>query len=297
MVTNKETMMALQTKLDWCLCAVQFDHVYGMYLTTIIWPRCLLLILSVRIRLHLQDYVQVIRELGPLADYIVVNISSPNTPGLRDLQQQDPLRQLLQSVIEERNKLPSRYCGKRRGIVQGKDIPLLVKIAPDLTGEEMKDIADVVRSNRNTNDNGGVDGLVVCNTTISRPDWLISTKHKHEAGGLSGAPLKALSTSCIRTMYKLTNGEVPIIGVGGISSGEDVYEKLRAGASLVQLYSAMAYEGPGLVSRIQDELEELMIQNGDKSVDDIIGLDHEEIYWNRQQKQLVQQQQQQQTTA
>jgi len=231
------------------------------------------LIFFINTQLCCQDYKIVIRQLGPLADYIVVNISSPNTPGLRDLQKQAPLKQLLHEVIEERDVLPPRYCGKKRGIVQGKDIPLLVKIAPDLTDSEMKDLAIVVQE-------CGVDGLVISNTTISRPDFLLS-KSKTESGGLSGAPLKNLSTQCIRRMYHLTDGKIPIIGVGGVSSGKDVYEKLRAGASLVQVYTALAYEGPGLVSRIQEELSEIMLQNGDKKIDDVVGLDHETLYWNR----------------
>ena len=151
--------------------------------------------------------------------------------------------------------------------------PVYVKIAPDLSLSEMEDVAAVVIET-------GIDGMIVSNTTNARPESLVSP-NKREVGGLSGAPIKNRSTECIRTMYKLTNGTIPIIGVGGVGSGRDAYEKLKAGASLVQVYSMMVYEGPGVVSRIRKELADLLVENWYKSVEDVVGADCEYIYWNR----------------
>jgi len=239
---------------------------------------------------EIADYQEGIRQLGPLADYIVINISSPNTPGLVGLQKRDPLRRLLKAAIETRNEVCSAAAEKvtehekeptnsRRHYCP----PLLVKISPDLTEEEMVDIAEAVMD-------CGVDGMVVCNTTQARPDSLVDTSEYEtgQEGGLSGVPLRERSTECIRTMYRLTGGKVPIIGVGGVASGHDVYEKLRAGASLVQLYSLLVYKGPGLVSRVRDELAQLMVQNGHRHIQDIVGLDHDEIYWTKRQAEAQQ---------
>jgi len=216
----------------------------------------------------IDDYTTGINKLGRYADYLVINISSPNTPGLRDMQRQEPLRILLQNAVNTRNELANTTIGTETHLP-----PLFVKIAPDLTNEEMSDIAEVVQQ-------CGVDGIIVCNTTNSRPDNLVS-KNKSEVGGLSGRPIKDLSTKCIRNMYQLTKGNIPIIGVGGVGSGQDAYEKLRAGASVVQLYSMLTYEGPGVVSRIRSELNEIMIERGHRSVEDIIGIDHDDLYWTK----------------
>lgn len=216
----------------------------------------------------LKDYERGILQLGPYADYLVINISSPNTPGLRDLQRKEPLRQLLQKVVSVRNTLDKN----------GTPPPILVKIAPDLSLEDMEDVASVIIG-------CGIDGILISNTTNERPDSLVSSD-KNEGGGLSGAPLKQKSTECIRQMYKLTNGSIPIIGIGGVGSGQDAYDKLKAGASLVQIYSMMIYKGPGLVSQIRKELAEIMYTNGEKTLDDVVGKDHEQIYWN---KRLLQQ--------
>jgi dihydroorotate dehydrogenase len=169
------------------------------------------------------DYVYGVETLGQYADYIVINISSPNTPGLRALQSKQELATLVSAVLEARNRL-------------SKQVPLLVKIAPDLTIEDMRDIADVALALH-------VDGLIVTNTTIERPRTL---KHpaKHEAGGLSGAPLREKATAVLHSMFALTKGKVPLIGVGGVATGADAYEKIRAGASLVQVYSCLVYDGP-----------------------------------------------------
>ncbi|PVD20405.1 hypothetical protein C0Q70_18559 [Pomacea canaliculata] len=187
------------------------------------------------------DYVTGVRIFGKVADYLVINVSSPNTPGLRDLQGKKELEELLDQVVAERDRL--RVSPKP---------PLLLKIAPDLSDKDKEDIAAVV-----TRPQGGVDGLIVTNTTVQRPSTLKS-KHKGEAGGLSGEPLKDMSTSVVRDMYRLTKGKVPIIGTGGISSGKDAYEKIKAGASLIQVYTALVYHGPPVVAKIKRELDQLL---------------------------------------
>jgi dihydroorotate dehydrogenase len=206
------------------------------------------------------DYTTGIRKLGPYADYLVINVSSPNTPGLRSLQQRGPLYNLLTSTMKARDEYAPHA-------------PLYVKIAPDLSLAEMEDVAAVVMET-------GIDGMIVSNTTNARPESLVSL-NKREVGGLSGAPIKNRSTECIRTMYKLTNGTIPIIGVGGVGSGRDAYDKLKAGASLIQVYSMMVYEGPGVVSRIQKELADILVENGYKNVEDVVGADCEDIYSNK----------------
>ncbi|XP_064641583.1 dihydroorotate dehydrogenase (quinone), mitochondrial-like isoform X2 [Lineus longissimus] len=204
-----------------------------------------------------EDYVEGVRKFGELADYLVINVSSPNTPGLRDMQGRKQLEELVTKVVEARNLLK---CDPKP--------PLLVKIAPDLTEKDKTDIAAVVARPKS-----GVDGLIVSNTTIARPDTLRS-KNKVETGGLSGQPLKKMSTQTISDMYRLTQGRLPIIGVGGVGSGDDAYEKIRAGASLVQLYSAMAYEGPPVVQRIKSELGANLTKDGFSSVKGAVGADH-----------------------
>ncbi|XP_068429645.1 dihydroorotate dehydrogenase (quinone), mitochondrial [Clinocottus analis] len=201
------------------------------------------------------DYLEGVRVLGPLADYLVVNVSSPNTPGLRDLQGKAELRQLLHTVLKERNAMQ----GERK-------LPVLVKIAPDLTSQDKQDIADVVTEL-------GVDGLMVTNTTVSRPETL-QDSNKSEVGGLSGQPLKDLSTSTVREMYNLTKGKVLIVGIGGVASGQDAMDKIRAGASLVQLYTALTYQGPPVVTKIKRELEQLLKEQGFSSVSEAVGADH-----------------------
>lgn len=180
------------------------------------------------------DYVQGARELGPFADYLVINVSSPNTPGLRSLQRKGAFESLIRAVQQElagKGTGSDKTSGGRTGPitnVHGRRVPLLIKVAPDLTEEEKKDIAAVVLKT-------GIDGLVVSNTTVSRPASLQS-RHAHEAGGLSGLPLRDLATQTIHDLYRLTgHGRVPIIGVGGVGSGQDAYDKIRAGASLVQV--------------------------------------------------------------
>jgi dihydroorotate dehydrogenase len=185
-------------------------------------------------------------------DYLVVNVSSPNTPGLRALQRRAELARLLDAAREGRD-------------AAGSTTPLLVKVAPDLSGEERAEIAEVVLQ-------AGIDGLVATNTTISRPASLVG-RHCGEAGGLSGAPLFELSTQVLADFYRLTEGRLPLIGVGGIASGAQAYAKIRSGASLVQLYTALVYHGPALVTRIARELAELLRRDGFASVADAVGAD------------------------
>ncbi|KJE95489.1 dihydroorotate oxidase [Capsaspora owczarzaki ATCC 30864] len=212
------------------------------------------------------DYVQGINKLGKFADYIVVNISSPNTPGLRSLQGKQELGALIDRVLVARDRLglPSQASAAVRGRVP----PLLVKIAPDLTPADKEDIASVLMDKK-------VDGLIVSNTTISRPATLKSPASlTQETGGLSGAPLRQLATETVRDMYTLTQGRLPIIGVGGVSTGDDAFEKILAGASLVQLYSSIVYDGPGIVPKIQSRLAELLAENSFTSVSDAVGAEH-----------------------
>ncbi|RVE74412.1 hypothetical protein OJAV_G00022080 [Oryzias javanicus] len=201
------------------------------------------------------DYTEGVKALGPLADYLVVNVSSPNTPGLRDLQGKAELRQLLLTVLKERDALQDT-----------RKPPVLLKIAPDLTAQDKQDIADVVAEL-------GVDGLMVSNTTVSRPETL-QDPQKCETGGLSGQPLKELSTNTVREMYKLTKGKVPIIGIGGVASGQDAMDKIRAGASLIQLYTSLTYQGPPVVTKVKRELEELLKDQGFSCVAEAVGADH-----------------------
>lgn len=196
------------------------------------------------------DYVKGLTELGPLASYVTVNISSPNTPGLRGLQNKSELETLLGALMETREKLPRR-------------VPLLLKIAPDLDEQACADIAETVLAK-------GIDGLIVSNTTIARPSSLTGTAAK-ETGGLSGKPLFTPSTEILRKMRQLTQGRPTLIGVGGISSGADAYAKIRAGASLVQLYTALTYDGPGLVARIKQDLLARLERDGFKSVSEAVG--------------------------
>ena len=205
---------------------------------------------------RVRDYVTGIDRFAGLADYLTVNISSPNTPGLRALQSRAALDDLLARVIAARD-------GAAAG---GPPTPLFLKIAPDLTDEDARDIADVALAR-------AVDGLIVSNTTIARPDTLTSP-HRGQAGGLSGRPLFKASTRVLADMYRLTDGRLPIVGVGGVSSGGDAYAKIRAGASLVQLYTALVYEGPGLVGRIKRELASLLKRDGFASVAAAVGADH-----------------------
>ena len=201
------------------------------------------------------DYEIGARRLGQFADYVVINVSSPNTPGLRALQGKAPL----QALVARTHGALAEACGQNAP-------PLLLKIAPDLADQDLADIAEVALG-------GLLAGLIATNTTIARPTGL-DPQHASESGGLSGRPLFAPSTEILRRLYRLTAGRLPIIGVGGVASGADAYAKIRAGASLVQLYSALVFEGPGLVRRIKRELLQCLARDGLGSIVEAVGLDH-----------------------
>jgi len=180
------------------------------------------------------DYIKCFDRLFDVVDYFVVNVSSPNTPGLRELQEKEPLMHLL-NTLQQRNS--------KNGISR----PILLKIAPDLTDSQLDDIVDIVQQT-------GIAGIIATNTTISRENLTAAESLKNEAGGLSGKPLTKRSTEVIRYLHQKSKGSFPIIGVGGIHSADDAVEKLQAGASLVQLYTGFIYEGPGLIGRINKKL-------------------------------------------
>jgi dihydroorotate dehydrogenase len=203
----------------------------------------------------LADFVAGLEAVHDLADYLVVNVSSPNTPGLRRLQEPERLRRLLDELIEARAR-------RARGRAP---TPLLVKLAPDLDGHQEAGIADLAQDK-------GIDGLIIANTTISRPVSLRG-RHRGEPGGLSGRPLLEPSTELLRRMYRLTSGRIPLIGVGGIASGEDAYAKLRAGASALQLYTALIYGGPAVIERVLAGLDRLLERDGFTRLADAVGVD------------------------
>ena len=209
------------------------------------------------------DYLAGLRALAPLADYLVINVSSPNTPGLRALQDRDQLAALLAPL---RAALDEMETGAEAATAAPRRPPLLLKIAPDLTSEDRADIAEVALAQ-------GLDGLIVSNTTIARPEGL-KGRFRGEAGGLSGAPLFQPSTALLAEMYRLTGGRLPIIGVGGVASGAEAYAKIRAGASLVQLYTGLVYQGPSLPGRILAELAALLRGDGFASLAAAVGADH-----------------------
>jgi dihydroorotate dehydrogenase len=190
------------------------------------------------------DYLIGIARFNRVADYITLNVSSPNTPGLRRLQDRRELEVLLARLKEER---------ARAGERDGRTAPLLLKIAPDLDDGHLADIAGVAI------ESAALDGLIISNTTLSRP--ALRSRHAFETGGLSGRPLFELSTRILARMYRLTGGKLPLIGVGGIASAADAWNKVRAGASLLQLYSALVYQGPDLVRAINLGLVERLDQH------------------------------------
>ncbi len=198
------------------------------------------------------DYVTLIRELAGVASYVTVNVSSPNTPGLRSLQQADVLDDLLVRVIDARDQLKA-----------ARPMPVLLKIAPDLDLSDLDDIVRVARARH-------VDGMIVANTTIARPDTLLS-KHAKESGGLSGAPLRYVSTKMLAQTYLRVEGQFPLIGVGGIDGADAAFEKVIAGASLFQLYSAMVFQGPALVRDILEGLPKRIRQAGYSTLHQAVG--------------------------
>jgi len=190
-----------------------------------------------------QDYEELVDVFAPLADYLAVNISSPNTPGLRKLQERGFLGALLSRVAARRDEVAGRI---------GKKVPVLVKLAPDLTDEQLLTAVDVIAES-------GLDGIIATNTTISRDT--VSGALAKEEGGLSGAALTDMSTRIIARIAEHTGGAIPIVGVGGVMGPQDAKAKLDAGATLVQVYTGLVYEGPGLVKRILEGLEGRERQN------------------------------------
>ncbi|MGY4304316.1 dihydroorotate dehydrogenase [Bradyrhizobium sp. USDA 4369] len=202
------------------------------------------------------DYVRLIETFAPVASYFTVNISSPNTPGLRNLQQAAQLDELLSKVLEARDRV-RRKAG---------DTPVLLKIAPDLSLAELDDVVHVARSR-------GVDGMIVSNTTLARPTTLREPLRAKEQGGLSGRPLFRLSTRMVAETFVRVEGAFPLIGVGGIDSGGAALTKIRAGASLIQLYSSLVYKGLGLVESIKADLTSTLLRTGRDSLSEIVGAD------------------------
>lgn len=196
-----------------------------------------------------QDFAKVLATCGPFVDFATVNVSSPNTEKLRDLQGPAALRALLAGVMETRAALP-------------RPIPVFLKIAPDLTTEDLAEIAEVAV-------NSGLSGIIATNTTLSREG--LASGHKTETGGLSGAPLFERSTRVLAQLSQLTEGRIPLVGVGGVGSAEQAWEKIRAGATAVQVYTAMVYEGISLIGRIATGLDAILAREGFASVKDAVG--------------------------
>ena len=197
---------------------------------------------------RIADYVTGVRNMAPYADYLTINISSPNTPGLRALQDKSALDELLARVMAARSDAT----------------PVFLKVAPDL---EPADIDDIVVTSMAR----GIAALIVSNTTISRPP--LKSRHAGESGGLSGAPLRDLAQQRLIDFRKASGGQIPLVGVGGIASANDAYARIRAGASLVQIYSALVYEGPGLARKINKGLEQLLRRDGFTSIAEAVGVD------------------------
>lgn len=195
---------------------------------------------------RIADYATGVRQMASIADYLTVNISSPNTPGLRALQDKGALAELLAAVAEARSGAT----------------PIFLKVAPDLVPDEIDDVARAAADNR-------IDGLIVANTTVSRPE--LRSRHSGEAGGLSGAPLKALALQRLKDFRAATGGAMPLIAAGGIETGADAYARIRAGASLVQLYTALVYQGPGVARTIAGELRSLMKRDGFATLAEAVG--------------------------
>jgi dihydroorotate dehydrogenase len=200
---------------------------------------------------RIADYAVMARVMAPVSSYLCVNISSPNTPGLRALQDESALTGLIDAVIAARDEAGCTAPP-----------PIFLKVAPDLEPADIDAIARIALDK-------GLAALVVSNTTISRP--ALRSHHAGETGGLSGAPLRELATQRLRDFRKATGGAIPLVGVGGIATAEHAWERIRAGASLVQLYSAMVYEGPGLGARIVRGLDALMKRDGFASIAEAVG--------------------------
>lgn len=194
---------------------------------------------------RIADYIEGVRAMAPVADYLTINISSPNTPGLRSLQDEEALKELLEAVQ-----------------AVGVDKPIFLKVAPDLADGDAERIVRAAIDH-------GIAAIIVSNTTVSRPP--LRSRHASEAGGLSGAPLKLLALKALRDFHAASGGQIPLIGVGGIANADDAWERIRAGASLIQLYSAMVYEGPGIARRIARGLAERLDREGFANIAEAVG--------------------------
>ena len=205
------------------------------------------------------DYLESFAAVYEVADYLAVNVSSPNTPNLRELQRPEMLKNLLESLQERNAELACQHA-------PSKPKPLLLKIAPDLTEAEIESIVEVAMG-------AGIAGIIATNTTVKREDLLTSNAYVTACGegGLSGAPLRQRSNQVIALVFRLTRGALPIIGVGGVFTAEDAWEKICAGASLIQLYTGFIYEGPNVARRINEAVAEILKREGFQSLDDAVG--------------------------
>jgi dihydroorotate dehydrogenase len=199
---------------------------------------------------RLRDYIECLKTFHHTADYITINISSPNTEDLRSFHEQTKLDELLQTINKEKKDLNSK-------------VPIAVKVSPDIDDQEVNKITEVLLSNN-------IEVVIISNTSDSSRDSL-SNIQKHQKGGLSGKPIEKKSSILINKFYKLLNGRIKIIGVGGVDSGKSAYEKFLAGASYVQLYTGMVFKGPNIVNMIKKELKELLIKDGVKNFTEIVG--------------------------
>ena len=213
----------------------------------------------------IDDYLKSFEIVYPTADYIAVNVSSPNTPGLRELQQGRQLDSLLQALQKRNKELATEHS-------RSLEMPVLVKLSPDLDREELQEVVNVAQRN-------GVAGLIATNTTTARVglQTRAETVAAFGAGGLSGAPLKRRSTEVIAELYNLTQGSLPLIGAGGIFTAEDAWEKISAGASLVQIYTGFIYEGPAIARRINEGLRGIISSEGFVSLDEAVGCRAKEL--------------------
>jgi dihydroorotate dehydrogenase len=206
----------------------------------------------------ISDYILLLEKFYKAASYITVNISSPNTKNLRDLQKEDQLDSFLSALINKKTELEKTH---------NKKTPIWLKVAPDLTLDEQKTIAEIALKNK-------IDALIISNTTIDRPQNLKS-KNTAESGGLSGKPLFTKSNEVLKNFYKFTEAKIPLIGVGGVSSAQDVYTKIKCGASLVQIYSSLIYQGFGAIEKITKELSALVEKDGFSNISQARGMDLE----------------------
>ena len=214
---------------------------------------------SVPLEKAIPDYLKTFATVYEVADYLAVNVSSPNTPQLREMQQANVLHDLLTQLQTRNRELAEKH-------LLSVPRPLLVKIAPDLIGEDIASIVEVAQQT-------GISGIIATNTTTSRDNLQSSPARVASAGegGLSGGPLRERSNEVIRTIYRLTNGSLPIVGVGGVFTADDAWEKICAGASLIQLYTGFIYEGPGVARRINDGLRRILSKEGLVSLDEAVG--------------------------